>query len=87
MLCSLLVLSLRGVQLPSAERPSLRLSRCNLCWFRGIACFRGMWNERETDEAGSKPLSQTEIRIISAWGLLLAALSAASLASCLFGAS
>ena len=42
---------------------------------------------RETDEAGSKPLSQPEIRIISAWGLLLAALSAASLASCLFGAS
>ena len=45
------------------------------------------WNEREAGEAGSKPLSQTEIRIISAWGLLVAALSAASLASCLFGAS
>ena len=66
MLYSLLVLSLRGVQLPNAVE---RLAT------------------RETDEAGSKPLSQTEIRIISAWGSLLAALSAASLASCLFGAS
>ena len=31
------------------------------------------WNEHEAGEAGSKPISQTEIRIISAWGLLLAA--------------
>ena len=69
MLYSLLVLFLRGVQLPNAESE-----------LEGLAT-------RETDEAGSKPLSQTEIRIISAWGLLLAALSAASLASCLFGAS
>ena len=77
MLCSLLVLSLRGVQFPSAERVGSAES-CRARWFCGITA--------ESGEASSKPLSDGN-KDYFCLGVVTGCLSATSLASCLFGAS
>ena len=82
MLCSLLVLSLRGVQFPSAERVGSAETQRNES-FCGITA-EGI--TAESGEASSKPLSDGN-KDYFCLGVVTGCLSAASLASCLFGAS
>ena len=74
MLCSLLVLSLRGVQFPSAERVGSAESQ------------RNESQRNRVKQAQSRSLSDGN-KDYFCLGVVTGCLSATSLASCLFGAS